>query len=289
METAGGQGGASLAAMPQRGPSLMESYVHGYSEREAERLADQAGAVRDLIHYDTGYPPGSLVLEAGCGVGAQTVTIAAKSPGARFVSIDISDESLAAAKAAVISEQLTNVTFERADVHRLPYSEGAFDHVFVCYLLEHLSDVGGALASLKRVLKPGGTITVIEGDHGSCYFHPETKAALRAWRCLIEVQARLGGDSLIGRRLFPVLVEAGFRDVRVSPRMVYCDRSRPGLVDAFVRKTIIAMVEGVKDKALAMGLTDEAAWRQGTSDLNAVADSPSGTFCYTFFKAVAVR
>ena len=71
--------------------------------------------------------------------------------------------------------------------------------------------------------------------------------------------------------------------------MVYCDRSRPGLVDAFVRKTIIAMVEGVKDKALTMGLTDETAWRQGTSDLNAVADSQSGTFCYTFFKAVAVR
>ena len=71
------------------------------------------------------------------------------------------------------------------------------------------------------------TITVIEGDHGSCYFHPETKEAVRAWNYLIEVQAALGGNSLIGRQLYPLLAQAGFREVGVSPRVVYCDLSRP--------------------------------------------------------------
>ncbi len=267
----------------------MEGYVHGYSGREAERLLDQAGAVRELIHYDTGYPHGGLVLEAGCGVGAQTVTIARKSPGAKVLSIDISEESLAAAKAAVEREALTNVTFERADVYCLPYAEAAFDHVFVCYLLEHLPDVAGALGSLKRVLKPGGTITVIEGDHGSCYFYPETAAALRAWRALIDTQARLGGDSLIGRRLYPVLTSAGFTDVRVSPRMVYCDGSRPQLMDAFVKKTIAAMVEGSRPKALELGLIDAATFDRGVADLYRLGDNPEGTFCYTFFKATALK
>ena len=50
-------------------------YVHGYSEREIERLVDQATTLSELLHHDTFYPPGSLVLEAGCGVGAQTVTL----------------------------------------------------------------------------------------------------------------------------------------------------------------------------------------------------------------------
>ena len=44
-------------------------YVHGYSAKETERLYDQAGSVKDLIHLNTVYPPGSVVLEAGCGVG----------------------------------------------------------------------------------------------------------------------------------------------------------------------------------------------------------------------------
>lgn len=69
-------------------------YVHGYSKREGERLRDQAETLTELLHGDTRYPAGSLVLEAGCGVGAQTVTLAANSPQAQFVSIDVSPVSL---------------------------------------------------------------------------------------------------------------------------------------------------------------------------------------------------
>ena len=63
------------------------NYVHGYHERESERLLDQAGSLVDLLHHDTSYPAGSRVLEAGCGVGAQTVTLAANSPR-RAVHVD---------------------------------------------------------------------------------------------------------------------------------------------------------------------------------------------------------
>jgi hypothetical protein len=95
-----------------------------------------------------------------------------------------------------------------------------------------------------------------------------------------------GGDALIGRRLYPLLVEAGFKNVTVSPRMVYVDASRPQLVDGFTRKTFNAMVEGVRDDAIACGLIDEAAWNQGIRGLHRTTE-PDGVFCYTFFKAVA--
>jgi len=45
-------------------------------------------------------------------------------------------------------------------------------YVFVCFVLEHLRRSDEAIASLLRVLRPVGTLTVIEGDHGSAYFHP---------------------------------------------------------------------------------------------------------------------
>ncbi|MDO9034339.1 MAG: class I SAM-dependent methyltransferase [Methanoregula sp.] len=71
------------------------SYVHGRSDRESERLHDQASGLGFLLNEGTSYPPGSTVLEAGCGVGAQTLLLAGNSPHAQFVSIDISPESLA--------------------------------------------------------------------------------------------------------------------------------------------------------------------------------------------------
>ncbi len=172
----------------------LDSYVHGYSRREDRRLRDQASTLTELLHGATSYPAGDRVLEAGCGVGAQTVTLARRSPAARFVSV----------------------------------------------------------------------------------------------QCLVDLQARAGGDSLIGRSLYPLLVRAGFADVQVSPRMVYVDASRPELVEGFTKNTFTAMVEGVRERALVSGAISESEWTRGVRDLYRTAES-DGTFCYCFFKALAVR
>jgi SAM-dependent methyltransferase len=263
-------------------------YVHGYSAEEQQRLLDQAGALVDLLHVDTSYPAGALVLEAGCGVGAQTVTVARQSPDATIVSIDLCAESLLAARARVHEAGLRNVVFGRADLHAPPFAPATFDHVFVCFVLEHLARPVHALRVLRGLLRHGGTITVIEGDHGSTYFHPESPDARRAIQCLIDLQARTGGNSLIGRSLYPLLGEAGFRNVHVSPRMVYVDGSRPGLAEGFTRNTFTAMVAGVRDRALEAGLIDAASFDRGVADLYR-ASAANGTFCYTFFKAVATE
>jgi ubiquinone/menaquinone biosynthesis C-methylase UbiE len=147
-------------------------YVHGYSEREAQRLADQAGTLAELLHHDTAYPPGARVLEAGCGTGCQSLILADHSPGAAITSVDISQASLEQARRAVEQAGHAKVRFLRADIFNLPFAEASFDHVFVCFVLEHLADPLGALKALKRMLRPGGSICVTEGDHGSCYFHP---------------------------------------------------------------------------------------------------------------------
>lgn len=263
-------------------------YVHGYSVRESSRLAEQASALIRLLHADTVYPAGSRVLEAGCGVGAQTVILAASSPGTSFASIDVSASSLAEARRRAGEAGFTNVSFQQADLFALPFPPGCFDHVFVCFVLEHLADPSGALRALMQVLRPGGSLTVIEGDHGSAYFHPDSADARRAIQCLADLQRSSGGDPLIGRRLYPLLIGAGYRGTRVSPRMVYADGSRPELADAFTRKTFTAMVEGVTEQVLSRGLIDAASWAAGIRDLHRAAVG-DGTFCYTFFKAVGFR
>jgi SAM-dependent methyltransferase len=266
----------------------MSKYVHGYSQREGTRLVDQATTLTELLHGDTRYPPGSAVLEAGCGVGAQTAILARNSPGARFTCVDLSAESLAAARARFRAEAAGDVTFQQADIFELPFPEEHFDHVFLCFVLEHLSKPAAALASLRSRLKPGGTLTVIEGDHGSTFFHPENAEARRAIDCLVQLQARAGGNALIGRELYPLLAASGLRQVTVSPRMVYVDASRPEWVEGFTRNTFTAMVEGVRGPALAAGLVDPETWRKGIEGLRRTAE-PDGVFCYTFFKAVGVR
>lgn len=267
---------------------MKSRYVHGYDRRENQRLNDQAETLVDLFHGDTRFPPGSRVLEAGCGVGAQTTALAGNSPEAQILSIDISGESLARAREKVRAEGITNVSFQQGDIFSLDFEEESFDHIFVCFVLEHLPDPKAALSILKRHLKTGGSITVIEGDHGSTYFHPDSVEAHRAIQSLVDLQRKAGGNANIGRELYPLLTEAGFAGVRVSPRMVYVDASRPEYVEGFTRLTFTAMIEGVREEAIASGLIDRETFEKGVAGLHRTTER-DGVFCYTFFKAVAEK
>jgi ubiquinone/menaquinone biosynthesis C-methylase UbiE len=166
-----------------------KGYVHGYTPREGERLVDQATTLAEILHHDTAYPAGSTVLEAGCGVGAQTGILAVNSPEARFGSVDLSRESLRAARASASARGASNVAFLRSDIFRLPFRDECFAHVCLCFVLEPLPHPAGALSCLRRVLQRGGSITAIEGDHGSAFFHPDSAYARRAIRCLVDLQA----------------------------------------------------------------------------------------------------
>lgn len=258
-------------------------YVHGYSERETKRLREQCAILENIMHNDTSYSEGSLVLEAGCGVGAQTRILAAQSQGARITSVDISEPSLSSAKRMIEAEGHLNVEFRQADINDLPFKDGGFDHVFVCFVLEHLVSPVQALRELRRVLKPGGDITVIEGDHGSCFWHPETDASMKVWESFIKVQQELGQDPNIGRRLSPIVKKAGFRIEHSSPRYVYGDLFHADLLDGMVNKIIVPMVQTGRDNALKNGFIDEVTWDRGIEDLLKTVD---GTFFYTWFKVV---
>lgn len=264
-------------------------YVHGYSDHETRRLGDQADTLATLLHGDTAYPAGSSVLEIGCGVGAQTVHLVTTSPEAHFTAVDVSASSLDRARARVTAHAPdAQVTWAQANLFELPFLKAEFDHVFVCFVLEHLAAPRQALAALRRVLRPGGSLTVIEGDHGSAFFHPDSAYARAVIDCQIHLQATGGGNALIGRQLHPLLTESGYQDVTVHPRTVYADCSRPALVNGFTRNTFIAMIESVREDALTAGLTAPSDWDRGIADLHRTA-TDNGTFHYTFFKAVAVN
>lgn len=267
----------------------MNHYLHGYSQRETQRLQEQSEILEELLHSDTTYAGGGKVLEAGCGVGGQTIILARRNIEAEFTSVDISEGSLQSAVTLIAGHGITNVDFQNADIMRLPFDEESFDHVFICFVLEHLSQPVEALVEVKRVLKTGGSLTAIEGDHGSCFWYPQTSNSLYVWNCLIKAQQDLGHDPLIGRRLSPLLHQSGLQVQSVDPRWVYADRFNPGLRDGMVNKIIVPMTRTARDHSIEMGLINPQTWESGIYDLEKVSASPEGTFFYTWFKGLAIK
>ncbi len=265
------------------------AYVHGYSERETQRLYEQAEILGGILHTGTEYPAGSNVLEAGCGVGEQTRLLVKYSPDARFTCIDISEKSLAMAKKLKGQGGFENISFQQANIHSLDFPDESFDHIFICFVLEHLNDPIAALKELQRVLKPAGTITCIEGDHGSCFWHPETPESVAAWNGLITAQRAQDNDPNIGRRLTPLLTDAGFDVQSCKPAWLYADRLNPDLREGMVNHIIVPMVQSAEKQILEENLVPKDIYKKGIVDLSRVDRIAEGTFFYTWFKAVAKK
>jgi len=222
-------------------------------------------------------------------VGAQTQILLSRNPGIRLTSIDISGESIAAARIAVSSSGFREVTFKQEDILQSSFARGSFDHIFVCFVLEHLKSPVQALKTMAALLREGGTLTLIEGDHGSGFWTPETEASVAAWNGLIESQRLQGHDPNIGRRLYPIMKESGIGIRGVVPCPVYADQSNHRLLDGVVNQIITPMVFSAEKHVLEHGLVEPSLWKKGLEELSHVASHEGGSFFYSWFKGVGVH
>ncbi|WP_207419904.1 hypothetical protein [Roseomonas haemaphysalidis] len=118
--------------------------------------------------------------------------------------------------------------------------------------------------------------------------HPNDPAARAVIRCQVALQRVTGGDTEIGQQLYPLLAATDLHSLRVSPHLVYVDVNRPELVDGFIRRTFTAIVASVRDEAVRTGQIEAGTFDTGIQALHRTTEG-DGTFCYTFFKATALR
>lgn len=265
-----------------------DQYIHGYTSQEAQRLYRQAELLAPILHADSNFAPGSKILEAGCGVGAQTKIIATKNPESELTAIDISSSSLALAKAATKSAGLYNVTFLQADLHQLPFADNTFDVVIICFVIEHLAEPRLVLEELKRVLRIGGQLVAMEGDHGSTFFYPDSAAGQAVIAAQVQLQMMQGGSPNRGRSLYPLFAAAGFTQLVVAPRLLYVDGRDGGAGHAFIQETFVPMLEAVGPRVIDEGIIDSNTFQEGIQDLYHLV-TVEGVFCYTFFKASGIK
>lgn len=127
------------------------------------------------------------VLEVGVGQGSDHYMFA--SQGARMTGIDLTPKHCAITS-LMLRTLGASSRILRADARSLPFANGSFDHVYSCGVLLLVAEIERALAEIHRVLRPGGTATIMLYNRASLHYWLKTRLYF-GWA--------LGEDAVLGR------------------------------------------------------------------------------------------
>jgi ubiquinone/menaquinone biosynthesis C-methylase UbiE len=159
---------------------------------------------------------GMSLIDCGCGPGSITVDLAKMVAPGKAIGIDLRESAVRSARMLAREHGIANVAFEAASIYQLPYADGSFDAAFACALLQHLAAPLAALKEIRRVLKSGGIIGIVDGSSTMTFRYP-TNPVLETWDGLRALQRAYNtGRPSETLQLRILLREAGFARTQAS-------------------------------------------------------------------------
>ena len=197
----------------------VHSYDHGGDPVELGRLslqADVAWAMERAQLLSVGLRPTDRVLDVGCGPGHLSCRIAELVPEGSVTGVDTDPDLLESARRSAAQLGLDRVSFERSWADGMPLDTASADFAYARFLLQHVGQPVDVIREMGRVIRPGGTVMVVDTDDGGILVHPEPSGLKELLEASQAGQAAQGGDRLIGRKLAHHMTAAGLEDVRVE-------------------------------------------------------------------------
>ncbi|KAF2767460.1 methylase [Teratosphaeria nubilosa] len=198
-----------------------KSHVRNHEWRTAENSAGfLLPVLQDLTKKSLEDPsrtePYPKLLDIGAGSGTITASLAKYIPNGHITATDISTEILERAAEHAKSQGVTNITFQPANIFKLPFPDNAFDVVHVSMVLSHLEATVDAYKELLRVTKPGGVVANRESEARAVTVYPDVPALLKFNKVLEDTLAAAGGQRGAGSRLISWALKAGVKREQIT-------------------------------------------------------------------------
>lgn len=268
---------------------MATEYIHGYSEKEQQRLISQAAILEEPVFGKIDLSKIKNLLEPGIGVGAEAAILLKKYPDLKITGVDISPVQLGKADKYLSSLKFAKGRFNliEMDATSLAFKEHAkFDGAFVCWVLEHVPDPLGLLVSARANLLTGSEIFITEVQNSTLYLYPPSPAIMRYWELYIQIQQELNGDPFVGSKLGNLLSDAGFRDIQLLPFTFLYGKNEPEKRNRMLKYWEELLLSGAESLVNSgkLGFNEIDLMKE---DFNRLFINNDTIFHYSFIQAIA--
>lgn len=255
---------------------MTDKYIHGTHIDEQERLEKLNKLTNDAFKTFIQIPDKGNVLEVGSGLGFLSKELAEANAEVSFKGIEFSAEQLEKAHRL----EIHNLKFIQGDAHHLPFESNAFDVIFGRYILEHVHSPSVVLTEMHRVLKQNGEVFLQENNIFANTFYPTCPAFDKVWNQFAKLQEYLGGDALIGKKLFYYLKEAGFDNIELSVANEVHWYGSPRY-ESWIQN-LIGNIKGAEELLLKHSYSSKDEINNSVKELELLLQNKSGS-CYFYW------
>ena len=251
--------------MTTPGTYIIRGGVEG--KKRLEVLARVMWPTTSRLLAEAGLTPGMTCLDLGCGGGDVTLQLATLvGPQGHVLGVDMDETKLDLARQTATRLGLVNVQFRKLIVEDW-VEESQYDCIYARFLLTHLVDPLRTLRQMLQAVRPGGMTVVEDIDFGGYFCHPQCAGFDAYVRLYRAAAARQGADADIGPKLYGMLLDAGWQNVKVN-------LVQPTFASGEGKQTAVLTLVNIADSILAGKLATEAELQSAIDDLTRFTDDP---------------
>lgn len=265
-----------------------KQYIHGYTERERQRLIEQGAFLEEMIYEDIDFSNCKHVLEIGCGVGAHLKIILSRYPNLKVTGVDIDATQIEQAE-----QNLKDAGFDGrftllvADATELTLNTNDLpDGAIFCWVLEHLNNPIEVLTNVRKNLQPNSRVYLTEVYNNGFYVQPTLPNLTAYWQAYNQLQLQVGGDIVAGVKLGYHLHTAGYKEIQVKQVYQFHDARDKVKRNVMANYLYNLMMSG-SEQLVAAGLINQTIVDGLKPEFEILCEREDAIIFYPGFKASA--
>lgn len=197
-----------------KGSYVVDEFADSQGELDRLRFQAKTGFGLEKKMFDLlGISSEKEIIDVGCGPAFFAGEVYNAYKPKKLHGLEISEHLIEIAKRE--NADNSSMSFTQGTVYDAPFEDNSFDLAYSRFVFQHLDQPQKGVNELKRIIRPGGTVIIEDIDDGLLFLEPAPASFEKVQSTSERMQKELGGDRMVGRKLFSMMQKAGFSKVKI--------------------------------------------------------------------------